>query len=456
MYFSFAFFVEAALRGTNWLIYPNLNFKGYENRSPGQRIYLRKVQNWPPFHRRGLFLHLPMNKNLSRLFDIAKRKDRYIVGLMSGTSLDGLDVALCKVSGHGQSTKIKLLEFDTVAYSVETKARIIEVFARPLVDFEKLCILNPWLGLLHAKIVLSCLKKWDYSIKSIDIIASHGQTVFHSPSFRHPQMDINATLQLGDGDHLASTTGIITVSDFRQKHIAKGGEGAPLAVYGDYLLLSHKTENRVLLNIGGIGNFTYLPAGFDAKKVFVTDTGPGNTLMDQMVRNSTPLHFFDKDAKLALRGRVHSRLLEVLKSDPFFHLPLPKTTGPELFNLAYIEKALLQAGERQVPLEDMLATLTRFSAETMAECIQSVVKKRKFEIYFSGGGMHNPLLVKWIQEILKIPKVQTTDVLGIPGDAKEAMLFAVLANETIAGGEVTFGGKSKVPTVTMGKISLPT
>jgi anhydro-N-acetylmuramic acid kinase len=126
-----------------------------------------------------------------------------------------------------------------------------------------------------------------------------------------------------------------------------------------------------------------------------------------------------------------------------------------LFNLAYIDKALHQAGDLKISLEDILATLTRFSAETIAECIQSVVKKKEFEIYVSGGGMHNPLLVKWIQEILRIPRVQTTDVLGVPGDAKEAMLFAVLANETIAGGDVTFGGKSKVPTVTMGKISLP-
>ena len=207
-----------------------------------------------------------MNKNLSRLFKIAARKDRHIIGLMSGTSLDGLDVALCKLSGDGLQTRIKLLEFVTVPYSNEVKSKILEVFAKRKVDFEKLCILNGWMGSLHGKMILTCLKRWACNPKKIDLIASHGQTVFHAPAFLHPEEAINATLQIGDGDHIAVSTGIITVSDFRQKHIAKGGEGAPLAVYGDYLLLSHKTENRVLLNIGGIGNFTFLPGGQDPRK----------------------------------------------------------------------------------------------------------------------------------------------------------------------------------------------
>jgi len=396
-----------------------------------------------------------MNKNLSRLFKIANRKDRYIVGLMSGTSLDGLDVALCKLTKHGLNTRIELLEFETVPYPSVVKSRITEVFACELVNFEKLVILNPWLGILHGKMVVSCLKKWKYEAQKIDLIASHGQTVFHSPAFLHPKQDINATFQIGDGDHVAATTGIITISDFRQKHIAKGGEGAPLAVYGDYLLLSHMTENRILLNIGGIANFTYLPAGRDPKKVFVTDTGPGNTLIDQMVRYSISNAYFDRDASIARRGKIHIRLLRELKSDPFFNLSFPKTTGPELFNVKNVGGAQKRSNTTDLTLEDLLATLTRFSAETIAEAIQSAVRKNKFEIYFSGGGSHNPLLTKWIQELLGMKNIRTTDELGIPGDAKEAMLFAVLANESIVGGKLNFGTRAKIPSVSMGKISFP-
>ena len=396
-----------------------------------------------------------MNKNLSRLFEIAARKDRYIIGLMSGTSLDGLDVALCKLSKHGLNTRIELLEFETVPYSSVVKSRITEVFARKQVDFEKLCILNPWLGILHGKMVISCLKKWKYEAQKIDMVASHGQTVFHSPAFLHPEQNTNATFQIGDGDHVAVTTGIITISDFRQKHIAKGGEGAPLAVYGDYLLLSHMTENRILLNIGGIANFTYLPAGRDPKKVFVTDTGPGNTLIDQLVRHSIPNVYFDRDATIAKRGKIHTKLLHELKSNPFFNMSFPKTTGPELFNVKNVRSAQKRSNTTNLSLEDLLATLTRFSAETIAEAIQSVVKKKRFEIYFSGGGVHNPLLTKWIQELLGIKNIRTTDELGIPGDAKEAMLFAVLANESTVGGNVNFGTRAKIPSVSMGKISFP-
>lgn len=396
-----------------------------------------------------------MNKNLSRLVEIARRKDRYIIGLMSGTSLDGLDVALCKLTKHGLSTQIELLEFETVPYPSVVKSRITEVFACELVNFEKLVILNPWLGILHGKMVVSCLKKWKYEAQKIDMIASHGQTVFHSPAFLHPKQKINATFQIGDGDHVAVTTGIITISDFRQKHIAKGGEGAPLAVYGDYLLLSHRTENRILLNIGGIANFTFLPAGRDPKKVFVTDTGPGNTLIDQMVRYSIPNAYFDRDALIARRGKIHIRLLRELKSDPFFNLSFPKTTGPELFNVKNVGGAQKRSNTTDLTLEDLLATLTRFSAETIAEAIQLAVRKNKFEIYFSGGGSHNPLLTKWIQELLGIKNIRTTDELGIPGDAKEAMLFAVLANESIVGGKLNFGTRAKIPSVSMGKISFP-
>jgi anhydro-N-acetylmuramic acid kinase len=398
---------------------------------------------------------MPISKNLERALRSAKKKSRLIIGLMSGTSMDGLDVALCRISGSGLSTKLSLVKFVTVPYTPETKARISEVFARPQVDFVKLSNLNAWIGRLHASIVLDSLKKWKVKPSTIDAIASHGQTVMHAPAFLHPNDPINSTFQAGDGDHIAVLTGILTISDFRQKHIAAGGEGAPLAVYGDYLILSHPKENRILLNIGGIANFTCLPGGKNASKVFVTDTGPGNTLIDQTIRNNFPGEYFDEDSARAMQGHVNAALLKALRSDAFFSLPLPKTIGPELFNLNYVRNAQLRSNTSSLSPNDLLATLTRFSAETIVKPILSTIGKNNFEIYLSGGGAHNPLMVKWIKELLGVSALRSTDELGIPGDAKEAILFAVLANETLCGKAIDFGRRARIPSVHMGKLSFP-
>lgn len=397
-----------------------------------------------------------MNSNITRLNKIAGKKSRLIIGLMSGTSLDGLDVALCKISGQGRSTKVDLLNFQTVPYTKEAKSRVLEVFARKKIDFQSLCELNASLAVLHGNMILHCLKKWRYTADQVDIIASHGQTVFHSPKSITPNATINSTLQIGDGDHLAVKTGIITISDFRQKHLAKGGEGAPLAVYGDYILFSKKDEDRIMLNLGGIGNFTYLPGSADASKVFVTDTGPANTLLDQAVRLHRPEMHYDKDSQLATKGTYDQKLLTVLMSDSFFKIPFPKTIGPELFNMEYVLKAQKASDTESISLEDLLATLTRFSAETIATAIKKVIKNKKsFRLFLSGGGAHNPLMIQWVKELLPSVQFFSMEDLGFSGDAKEAVLFAVLANEALAGGKLSFGSRSKVPSVSMGKISFP-
>ena len=178
---------------------------------------------------------------------------------------------------------MELLNFETVSYTDDFKNEIKTVFSKKNIDLEKLCLLNPWMALQHAGIINTCLQKWNINNEEVDLIASHGQTIYHAPQSLHQQEKFgNATLQIGDGDHLAVATGIITISDFRQKHIAAGGEGAPLAVYGDYLLFSKKGEDRILLNIGGIANFTYLPGSMDVQNILCTDIGPGNTLMDAL------------------------------------------------------------------------------------------------------------------------------------------------------------------------------
>ena len=447
-----------------------------------------------------------MNHNLQRLYDAASRPSRRIIGLMSGTSMDGLDVALCQITGHGGATKVELLNFETVDYTDDIKAEIRKVFAKKTIDFQHLTLLNEWIGRLHGEMVVSCLKKWGFKNDvelgiwdidtlptsdsrhptSIDLVASHGQTVFHAPKILHGMGKFgNATLQIGDGDHIAVTTGIITVSDFRQRHIAAGGEGAPLAVYGDYFIFSDPSENRIMLNMGGIANFTYLPASLDASEVFVTDTGTGNTLLDAFIRRFFPEKAYDKDAEIARRGTVLPDLLTTLKSDDFFKKAFPKTTGPELFSVEYVETAIKNTSreggtsssvsklfsalkskkkrpsDRQIA--DLLSTLTRFSAETIAEAIRHVFigKKlsdtdiRQFKIYMSGGGMHNPLLVKWLKELLPEIEFRQTNDLGINGDAKEAVLFAILANECVTGNNTDFGNREGVPSVSMGKISFP-
>lgn len=401
-----------------------------------------------------------MNKNISALYTIAKKETRKILGLMSGTSLDGLDIALCEITGAGENTVVKILEFETITYTEDIKTEIRKVFARKTVDFQHFALLNEWIGLLHAGMVNDCLQKWNVPANEVDLIASHGQTVLHAPKFLHQQEKFpNATLQIGDGDHIAVKTGIITLSDFRQKHVAAGGEGAPLAVYGDYLLFSKKGENRIMLNMGGIANFTYLPASLDAEAVFVTDTGTANTLIDIYTKHYFREKSYDKDAKIAQSGTVNPELLAELKSNAFFQKSFPKTIGQELFNFEFVQNALTKTNLTIISAPDLLATLTRLSAETIAEAILFVVENspytlEDFKIYMSGGGTNNPLLVKWLAELLPCEFFKSDD-LGILSDAKEAVLFAILANETVAGGDYNFGNSKGIPSVTMGKISFP-
>ncbi len=401
-----------------------------------------------------------MNANLKTLYQIGEKPVRQIIGLMSGTSLDGLDVALCAVSGDGESTKVKILQFCTVDYTDEIKAQIRQVFAKKTINFQHLTLLNGWIGQLHARMILQCLDRWKISPSAVDLIASHGQTVMHAPAALHKQVQFkNSTLQIGDGDHIAVTTGIITISDFRQKHIAAGGEGAPLAVYGDYYLFSKRGEDRIMLNMGGIANFTYLPGSLKAEDVFVTDTGTGNTLLDAYTRQNFPGMAYDKDANVAKQGTLSEPLLKALMSHPFFTQALPKTTGPELFNLEYLQDAQLASDTSKLSVSDVMATLTHFSALTISQAISKCIgsagsKLSNFKIYMSGGGAHNPLLVELLKNQLSCEFYRTDD-LGIAGDAKEAVLFAILANETVAGGKSNFGERKGIPSVSMGKISFP-
>lgn len=398
-----------------------------------------------------------MNSNVKKLAQLAAKQKRTIIGLMSGTSLDGLDVALCTIEGSGLQTKLSLSNFETVAYDQDFRDEVRSVFSKETVNLQKLCLLNEWIAGKHAKMINDCLAKWNMTAAEVDLIASHGQTIYHAPYSLHGLKKFgNGTLQIGDGDHLAVSTGIITLSDFRQKHLAAGGEGAPLAAYGDFILFSDDSTNVVLLNIGGIANFTFLPKNAESGIMFSSDTGPGNTMMDGFMQDHFKGKHYDDDATLGRQGTVSHPLLQALLANNFLKQPLPKTTGPELFNAAYLEEALKRAAILRPKDADLMTTLNRFSAITIADALNDVIKEEPCKIYVSGGGMHNPLLMDYLKQHVKTASFHSTAEKDINPDAKEAVLFAVLANEAVAGNPLLIPTSlENFPAVSMGKISFP-
>ncbi|WP_293899540.1 anhydro-N-acetylmuramic acid kinase [Sphingobacterium sp. UBA5670] len=397
-----------------------------------------------------------MNPQIERLYHISQKKERRIIGLMSGTSLDGLDIAVCRIENAGKTTKIQLEHFTTMDYEDDLRARVREVFAKRNIDQQLFSGLHAYIGITHAKLINRALQQWNISSSEIDCIASHGQTVYHAPQSLTRDLNWpNSTLQIGDGDHIAVDTGIITLSDFRQKHIAAGGEGAPLAAYGDFLLFSHPTENRFLLNIGGISNFTFIPSHQTKLNAYATDLGPGNTMMNQYMKANFDQEM-DRDAYMAKKGKVNDALLNQLLTEEFLTLSFPKTTGPELFNLAYLEKAQDRSKTTHIPHEDVMATLNRFAADAIINGIRKQSEGLSHvAVYISGGGLHNPLLFDYIKRSLPMCNVESFARLGINPDAKEAVLFALLANETLAGNKSNVEQIKDSPAVCMGKISLP-
>lgn len=391
-----------------------------------------------------------LNKNLQHLFDIAQKASRIGIGLMSGTSLDGLDIALCRLTGTGLTTGIELLNFTTIPYPEDFKNEVRTIFAKREIDQEKLCLLNAYIGGYYAELVLQALSQWNIPTTNVDFIASHGQTVYHAPQRLHKQAGYgNATLQIGDADHLAVKTGILTIGDFRQKHVAAGGEGAPLALYGDVIMGSKEGENRVLLNIGGIANLTYLPRDGNTNKILCTDICPGNTLIDAACKRYFNQDF-DRDAQIAFKGHVNEALLTQLLAHPFFEETPPKTTGPELFNLSYVDAAITQTGV-SISREDVISTLSAFTAKSIADFIKRYTPDVN-RLLLSGGGASNPFITQSLSRYFPDLSIHDTGYLCINPDAKEAILFALLGNEAIAGQPIQIGDN---PAVLMGKFSFP-
>ncbi|GIV39434.1 MAG: anhydro-N-acetylmuramic acid kinase [Thermonema sp.] len=383
---------------------------------------------------------------MHKVLEILQKKELTIIGCMSGTSLDGLDIALCHVSQSEKNKNITLHRFKTQQYSKVQKEKLQKIVFQKYVNFEELTRLHRLVGEWHAQMILSALKEWQLTSGQIDLIASHGQTAYHAPD---PGHGLHSTLQIGDGDIIALRTGILTISDFRQKHIAGGGEGAPLAPYGDYLLLAHEQESRWLLNIGGIANLTYLPPRDSGQSLWASDCGPGNTLLDATTR-----HFlqqdYDASGRLARKGHFLPDLFDALTAHPFFQQTFPKSTGQESFSWQWL--AALIEGKRYA-VQDILHTLCCFTAWGIAQAICRQPQYKAQKIYVSGGGVHNHFLMEKLQEYLPHHVIQSTEVLGIPPDAKEAMLFALLGYECLQGKPA--GYPPPLIQVRLGKISLP-
>ncbi|MFC4263693.1 anhydro-N-acetylmuramic acid kinase [Ferruginibacter yonginensis] len=393
-----------------------------------------------------------MNKGIATLYAIAQKKERILIGLMSGTSLDGLDIALCKCTGNGYETDIALLQFETMPYENSFLQQLQKSCFVPNISLEQLTLLNKQIALEHAAMVQQFLAKYHINKTRVDAIASHGQTIYHAPAIQHENKVGNATLQLGDGDIIAVKTGMITISDFRQKHIAAGGAGAPLVTYGDILLTGHILEDVILLNIGGIANFTYISA--NKKNITFSDAGPGNTLMNQWMQQHYHQNY-DADGAVAAKGIVNKKLLNYWLQHSFFAADFPKTTGPETFNCSFIEDAV-NALQLYISNDDVMATLNYLTAKSIAIAVNNIANQKAAKIYVSGGGVHNRLLMQHLQTIMPQHTILPSDEIGIHAAAKEAMLFALLANETLAGNPNIFENiHTNLPAISMGKISLP-
>jgi len=357
-----------------------------------------------------------------------------VLGLMSGTSADGIDVALARISGAPPNLNAKLLGHTSVKFPSAVRKEILRVAEQHPITAGALSQLNFRLGELFAGAALAACRKFRIAPKKIALIGSHGQTIFHQgrpvPYFAAPTA---STLQIGEASIIAARTGITTIGDFRPSDIALGGQGAPLVPYADYLLYRHPKLGRVSLNLGGIANITVLPPAAKPHQVLAFDTGPANMLIDALVSHFTRGRLrFDKNARLASQGRSIRGLLDELLSDPYLKLAPPKSTGREYFGHAYLKKLLTLGRRHHANPNDLIRAATIFTALSVVDALNRFVlpKTKIHQLIVSGGGAHNPLILAQLSAALPGVEVLPSSRLGVPEDAKEAFAFALLAYET--------------------------
>jgi len=407
-----------------------------------------------------LFRHYSSMTPLDKLHKIARKPSRLVIGAMSGTSMDAISVVLCKITGHGlpsrngKGAQIKLLKFHDEQYPHEVRNKILGLSKIGVRDVSELNVL---IAESFARASLTLLKLAGTKPGSVDLIGSHGQTIYHHSGVRAGKNKaLRSTLQIGDGDTIAERTGITTVSDFRARDIAARGEGAPLTPYADAALFSGGTNGklRIVLNLGGVANVTVLHS--DSKQIIGFDTGPANGPLDRLVRILSKGKFeYDIDGRRAQEGKVSARLLaQLLKNDSYLKRPPPKSTGFEMYGDEFVTKMInLNKGADN----DLLATLTEFSAVTVIDSIRRFISKdlSKIEVIVAGGGAFNKYFMERLKKLIVPGAIVYAEDLGVPAQAREAMAFALFANDLICGDCVALPNITGVSEPTfLGKISL--
>ncbi len=353
----------------------------------------------------------------------------YIAGIMSGTSLDGIDVALVHIEGSGVESKVKLIHFITVPFCNDMKNEIQQALSIENSNVQLICSLNFKLGLCFANAVREVCKEANFPLGQLNLIGSHGQTIYHQP--KHDGNMIPSTLQIGEPAVIAYETNTTVISNFRTMDIAAGGQGAPLVPYSEIILYRHPTKNRLLQNIGGIGNVTIIPSHLSDKNVIAFDTGPGNMVIDEMCQRLFQLSY-DQNGKIAKQGVIVDEILTYCMNHSFLKMNPPKSTGREQFGEEFVSE-LLKRYERHSK-ENIVMTVTMFTARSIVHQYKEFILPyyEIDEVILGGGGSYNRTLVEMIRNGLKEEKCALflQEDIGYSSEAKEAIAFAILANET--------------------------
>jgi anhydro-N-acetylmuramic acid kinase len=372
---------------------------------------------------------------MQKLIDLSKKNNKYVIGLMSGTSLDGVDVALVEITGNWIETKINLIGFLDYPFPYGLKEIVLKNSVKETSNVEDISRLNFLIPQIYNEAIDLLCKEIDFDKSKIDLIGSHGQTIHHLPEkvdfFNH---QVSSTLQIGDPSVLAKLSGIITVGDFRTGDVALGGQGAPLVPYFDYIIFHSSEKNRALLNIGGISNITVLQKNGKQHDVLAFDTGPGNMMIDLLMKKFYEKEF-DKDGEVASSGKINDDLfIALITQDSFIEAAPPKSTGREYYGEEFLAPLLEEFAD--VPSEDWLHTISKFTAYAVYRNYEKFImdETKIDELIVSGGGAKNKFLYQSLADYFgKETEVKVIDEIGVSSDAKEAICFAVLANETISG-----------------------